>query len=182
MINVPSFIQSVEEVRVKDYGRISVHVAFGGNYYGIVSLEELGVRWREDKLGMLVKLAREIWGKIDETSIVYPEIPGIRGLYGIRFVEEISRSPYKAYGILIFGSKNKPLVDRSPSGTGTSAHLAYLHYTGKLRSGEEGEFISAIGTVFRGRIVGRTNVGSLRAITPEIATRDKGGYITGYAT
>ena len=82
----------------------------------------------------------------------------------------------------MFGGPRRPLLDRSPSGTGSSAHLAYLYYKGIVKREEPVEFISAINTSFLGRIVNEVVVGGRRAIIPEISTRNKACYITGYST
>lgn len=182
MVNVPSFVHSVKEVEVGGYGRLRVPVVFGGNFYGIVELRELGLRWSREALPELIRVAREVWAQIDGPDVAHPTVKGLRGVYGVRFVEKVRDEPYRAYGILIFGSRDRPLVDRSPSGTGTSAHLAYLHSRGELGVGAEAEFVSAVGTVFRGRVLGVTKVGPYEAVVPEVSTVDRGGYVTGYAT
>ncbi len=182
LVNVASFVLDTKKVEVDGYGEVRVYISFGGDFYGIINLEELGLKWNKNTLPELISIARQVWNEIDDNSIAHPIVKGVKGIYGIRFVEKVSDNPYRAYGILIFGSKDKPLIDRSPSGTGTSAHLAYLHYIGELRVGEKGDFTSAINTVFEGKILSEATVGPYKAIVPQITSKDKGGYITGYST
>jgi proline racemase len=66
-------------------------------------------------------------------------------------------------------------LDRSPTGTATSARLAVLDARGEA----PGEFVneSVISTRFSGRIAGRTRVGEHEAIVPAITGR---AWITGF--
>jgi len=70
-------------------------------------------------------------------------------------------------------------VDRSPCGTGTCAVMAVVDAMGLL--GEDKPFVheSLIGTMFTGRIAGRTSVGEYQAIVPEI---EGSAWITGEHT
>lgn len=113
---------------------------------------------------------------------VTKEIPSTSAeVYGVRLSKKISESPLKYYGILFFGSPSRMLLDRSPSGTGSSAHIAYLHHIGEVEAGDVVEFVSAINTSFSARILGVTESGGRRAVIPEISTVDRGCHITGYS-
>ena len=68
-------------------------------------------------------------------------------------------------------------LDRSPCGTGTSARMADLYAKGKLHIGDEFVHESIIGTPFRGKIVGESQVGDYPAINTEISGR---AYMTGF--
>jgi len=66
-------------------------------------------------------------------------------------------------------------LDRSPTGTATSARMAVLDARGTL--GETYVAESVLDTRFSGRVVGRTTVGELPAIVPAISGR---AWITGF--
>ena len=68
--------------------------------------------------------------------------------------------------------------DRSPCGTGTSARMAALHARGELPLDTEFVNESFIGTRFIGRLVGRTAVGAVPAVVPEITGS---AWVTGTA-
>jgi proline racemase len=70
-------------------------------------------------------------------------------------------------------------VDRSPSGTGTAAVMAVIDAMGLLS--EDKAFVqeSVLGTLFAGRLTGRTVVGEYPAIVPEI---EGSAWITGEHT
>lgn len=77
-----------------------------------------------------------------------------------------------AQNVVVFGRGS---LDRSPCGTGTCAKMAALHAKGILRVMDEFTHESIIGTLFKGRIVGKTNVGEFEAIVPEITGS---GFVT----
>jgi proline racemase len=54
--------------------------------------------------------------------------------------------------------------------------MAILHARGQMAVGDSLTAVSLIGSKFRGRILGETEVGSVPAIRPEISGR---GWITG---
>ncbi|MCX8185001.1 MAG: proline racemase family protein [Sulfolobales archaeon] len=178
LVNVPSYVLGVTKVKSASFGEFSVYLAYGGNLYGVIDLDELGVEWNMSVLPDLVELSKEIWLYVYERARALSPYE----LYGFRFSKAIARSPPKYYGILVFGSLERPLLDRSPSGTGSSAHLAYLHYIGAAGILESIEFVSAVNTVFVGRILSEIAVGERSAVVPEISTAIRGCYLTSYST
>ncbi len=176
MVNVPSYVLSSVSVSVDGYGQIKTYLAYGGNLYVVVDLDSLGLDWSSERIHEFYSLARKVWVAVTK------EIPSTNAeLYGVRLSKKISESPLKYYGILFFGSPSRMLLDRSPSGTGSSAHIAYLHHIGEVEAGDVVEFVSAINTSFSARILGVTESGGRRAIIPEISTVDRGCHITGYS-
>lgn len=180
--NVPSFKLNDFTIELNEYGKIPVPVVFGGNFYAIVDMEKLGIDYSRDSLKELVDIAKEIIEKIDHERIEHPLIPGIKGLYGVRFHSYENKKSDRVNGPLLFGTKERVTIDRSPSGTGSSAHLAYLYSIGKdIKLGEEVRFLSAIGTEFGCVAEREMKVGSYKAILPVISTVDRGCYITAYS-
>ena len=59
-------------------------------------------------------------------------------------------------------------VDRSPTGTGVSAHLAILAARGRLTDHTPYVIESILGTTFTGKIVDRLTFHGIPAIIPEI--------------
>lgn len=177
LVNVPSFV--LGEIRAKSarLGSLTVYLAYGGNLYGVVDLDELGVDWNPDAVADLAELSKELWSSISESARRACPYE----LYGFRFSKRISDQPLRYYGVLVFGSPKRPLLDRSPSGTGSSAHLAYLYYKGIVKSMEIVEFVSAVNTSFLGRVIGETTVNERKAVVPEISTANRACYITGYS-
>ncbi len=180
--NVPSFKLADLYVKLEKYGEIRIPIVFGGNFYAMVDMDELGIEYSQDNLKDLVDIAKEIIGKVDSENIRHPLFSDINGLYGVRFHSYENRRGKRVLGPLMFGTKDRVSVDRSPSGTGSSAHLAYLYYEKKeVALGEEAKFISAIGTEFGCAAGKEVEVGPHMAIVPVITTLDKGCFITAFS-
>ena len=70
-----------------------------------------------------------------------------------------------ARNAVFYGDK---AIDRSPCGTGTSARMAQLHARGRTQTGDGFVHESIIGSLFKGRVEGETNVADRKAIIPSI--------------
>ncbi len=183
LINVPSFLYASYKVNLKEFGYIDVPVLFGGDFYAIINLDSMGLRYSRKILQKLLNLSVEIFDQTSGNEIVHPILKDVKGLYGVRFQSKVSDEPLEMYGVLFYGSKNRLHVDRSPSGTSSSAHLAYLYFVEKrLKLGQDVEFFSAIETKFIGRVIREVEIGKINAIVPQISSIDKACYITGYST
>ena len=80
--------------------------------------------------------------------------------------------------MVIFAQGDKG-IDRSPCGTGTSAHLATLYAKGQIKLNQESVHESVIGTTFKGKVVSQAKVNGSNAIIPEITGS---AYTTGINT
>ena len=166
-LNVPSFVLDVEQtVRVPGIGSVDYDLAFGGAFYAFCRAEELDLALepkharRLQALGLAIKQAI-----MAERTISHPTEPELGYLYGTIFVAP----PHTPEGDLrqtcIFANG---ALDRSPTGTGVSAHLALLHAKGNLQVGQSLRFESILGTLFGGKIVEETQLGPYPAIIPEV--------------
>ena len=81
------------------------------------------------------------------------------------FWQEEGEEPLTQRNVTVFADGE---VDRSPCGSGTSARLALLDRSGRLRRGEELRHRSIVDTEFRGRVVGETEVAGLPAVVTEV--------------
>jgi len=137
--NVPSYRKAKDAtVDVPGVGKVSGDVAWGGNWFYLVSHHEQSL-----ELANPEKLTNFTW-RIRQAvnSQGFPEIDHIELFGPPRTPGAHSRNfvlcPGKAY-------------DRSPCGTGTSAKLACLAADGKLREGEPWVQESILGSTFTGR-------------------------------
>ena len=89
-------------------------------------------------------------------QVVHPLDAGLKGIYGTIFTAPPQHPDAHLRNVTIFADAE---VDRSPCGTGTAAVMAVLSEMGVL--GEDAPFVheSIVGTLFTGRIAGRTPVG-----------------------
>lgn len=182
LINVPSFILSNINAAISGYGKLNLPIIFGGDFYTMIDADALHIPYGRGQLPEYMRITKEILGSVKQDDIVHPLDPGLRGLYGVRYQTIAEGSSNRMHGILFFGNGERVSLDRSPSGTSSSAHLAYLYYVQKrIGVGEEVEFVSATGSVFKCKILEETRVADHPAIVPEISTTDRACFITGYA-
>ena len=176
--NVPSFVYEAGlPVRLGSSRTLPVDISFGGAFYAIVDAEAAGLSVDAAKLPELRRLGTEVKAEVERLrQVVHPVDPGLKGIYGTIFTAPPQRPDAHLRNVTIFADAE---VDRSPCGTGTAAVMAVLSEMGVLA--EDAPFVheSIVGTVFTGRIVGRTQIGERPAIVPEI---QGSAWITGEHT
>ncbi|MES2795612.1 MAG: 4-hydroxyproline epimerase [Bacteroidota bacterium] len=167
LTNVPSYLAAENiEVDCPDLGRLKVDVAYGGNFYAIVDVQENFSGLENYTADQLISWARVLRKQINEShEFVHPENKTIRGLSHIQWTGKVIKPSSSARNAVFYGDK---AIDRSPCGTGTSARMAQWAAKGKLKMGEEFVHESIIGSQFIGRIEGETKVGEFAAIIPSV--------------
>ena len=172
--NVPSFATHLDApVDVPGLGELRVDLAYGGAFCAFVDAEALGYAIVPDEARELAELGERIRPAVaSQLEIAHPLEPALSALSFVVFTAA-PRAGGDARNATVVAPGR---LDRSPTGTATSARLAVLAARGRL--GDDEEFVneSVIGTRFVGRIVGRTQVGELDAIVPAISGR---AWITG---
>ena len=168
LTNVPAFLYAEGlTAEVDGLGEITVDVAYGGNFYAIVepqrNFRDIADHRAIDLVGWSPKLRAALNEKY---SFTHPERPEIAGLSHILWTGAPQHAQATARNAVFYGDK---AIDRSPCGTGTSARMAHRAAKGRLKEGEEFVHESIIGSLFKGRIEGRTKVGDRDAIIPSIA-------------
>ena len=174
-LNVPSFVLDVEQtVRVPGIGAVEYDVAFGGAFYAFCRAEALGLTLEPKHAPQLQALGLTIKQAImAERTIFHPTEPELGYLYGTIFVSPPLTTKGDVRHTCIFADG---ALDRSPTGTGVSAHLALLHAKGGLGVRQALRFESILGTSFGGKIVEATQLGQYPAIIPEV---DGHAWLTG---
>jgi proline racemase len=172
--NVPSFVFA-PGVPVRAGGRdLKVDVAFGGAFYAILDAEAAGLAVTPGRLPDLRRVGMEIKRAVEAAlSVVHPLDKGLNGIYGTIFTGPPERGDADLKNVTIFADAE---VDRSPCGTGTCAVMAVIDAMGLMPDGRAFGHESLIGTLFNGRITGRTRVGDFEAILPEL---EGSAWITG---
>ena len=165
--NVASYLdrQGIE-IDVPDFGSLTVDVAYGGNFYGII--EPQGAYSGLDDLGAarILQLSPVIRTLVREAfTPVHPLDPTIRGVSHLLWADKPKGEGADGRNAVFYGDK---AIDRSPCGTGTSARLAHLHATGRLPVGQAFVHESYIGSRFTGRVEAETEVGGRPAIIPSV--------------
>ena len=176
--NVPSFLYKSMKIRVEGVGEIPVDIAFGGNFYSMVSAKDLGIKVQPQNLRKLIDMAINILEATNtRIKLQHPEKSHIRGDLSCTIIyDDPSRSEADARNVVICRGGQ---VSREPCGTGTSARMATLYAKGKLKLRQEFVNESIIGTVYLGKLLSETKVGEYPAVVPEITGS---AYITGIHT
>lgn len=165
--NVPAYLAKQGlEIDVPGFGPLSIDVSYGGNYYAIV--EPQGPYKGLDDLGAsrIVELSRTIREMIrDIYEPVHPLDDRIRGVSHLLWADKPKHDGADGRNAVFYGER---AIDRSPCGTGTSARMAHLHATGRLKVGERFVHESYICSRFIGRVEAETMLGDVPAIIPSI--------------
>ncbi len=175
-VNQPAFVYSEGvDVKLDGFGGIKADIAFGGNFFALVSAEQLGMDIDMANIDRFMDAGLKIRGYVNEhCDIVHPLKPHIKTVDLVEFYQPL-RTGEKGYrNLVIFGNKQ---FDRSPCGTGTSAKLSLMYSRGEISLGEEIISESILGSRFKGRAVEETSVGGYSGIIPRISGR---AYITSY--
>ena len=165
---VPAFVEHLDvAVKTEAFGTISVDVAFGGVYYALVDVEQVGLTIAPQNARQLADLGVELRTIINEqVKLQHPLYPQINQLAYVMFRNRVSDTEYQTCTTLPPGR-----VDRSPCGTGSSANLATLAARGKVDVGSKLKSKSIIGSEFNVELLGRTEVGARPAVLPRIQGR-----------
>ncbi|RLK25425.1 proline racemase [Micromonospora sp. M71_S20] len=174
--NVPSFAAALDAVvDVPGLGRVRYDLAYGGNFYAMVDLAELGLSLDGVHKQPLLEAGLAIMAAVDATDRpVHPEQPDISGCRHVYLAGEGSDARHSRHAMVI----HPGWFDRSPCGTGTSARMAQLHARGLLPFDRDFVNESLLGTRFVGRLVGTTTVAGRPAVVPTVTGR---AWLTGTA-
>jgi proline racemase len=174
--NVASYSHALDAaVDVPGLGKVTYDLAYGGNFYAILPLEQLGIPFDRAEKARILKAGLDIMDAINATDRpVHPLDPGIHSCKHVQFT---------APGMDGADSRNAMAIhpgwfDRSPCGTGTSARMAQLHARGELALNTDYVNESFIGTRFTGRLIEEATVGPHPAVIPTVTGR---AWITGTA-
>ncbi|MBL7851906.1 MAG: 4-hydroxyproline epimerase [Cyclobacteriaceae bacterium] len=147
-------------------GELTLDVAYGGNFYAIVDVQENFKGLEHYTADQLVNWSRELRKDINKHhSFVHPEDPTISKCSHILWTGKTLDPQSTARNAVFYGDK---AIDRSPCGTGTSARLAQWHARGRIKQGEEFVHESIIGSKFIGRVEEVTSLGNVPAIVPSV--------------
>ena len=141
-------------------GGVVVDVAFGGAIYAFVPAARLGLRVAPEHLPALIAAGRQIKHELDGEPVSrHPRDPRLSGIYGTVFYDELGPRHQRSVAIFADGE-----VDRSPTGSATSARTALLLDDGVLAEGETWRADSIIDTTFVAQAVGHTAEGVLTEV------------------
>ncbi|MBB4194588.1 proline racemase [Rhizobium aethiopicum] len=166
--NVPSFAEVLDrEVETPKWGRIKIDVAFGGVYYALVDIDQLGLDITPANARQLAEAGIELKSLLaGQVSVAHPVLSGVDEIAYVMFRSREADGAVRTCTTLQPGR-----VDRSPCGTGSSANLATLYARGEVAVGDRRTSRSIIGGEFLAEAIGEAEVGGRRAVLPRISGR-----------
>jgi proline racemase len=154
--NVPSFVVA----RGVEADGIEVDVAYGGAIYAFAPAERFGLRVVPGDLVELIAAGRRVKRALEGSEVArHPGDERLSGIYGTVLYEEVG--PLHQRNVAIFADGE---VDRSPTGSATSARTALLRDGGGLAEGQSWRNDSIVGTTFHARAVGEAAGGVLTEV------------------
>lgn len=178
LTNVPAFLYKENlSAEVPELGKITVDVAYGGNFYAIVDPQENFRDMADYTASQLIGYSPKLRTALNEKySFVHPDNPTINGLSHILWTGKANDPTAHARNAVFYGDK---AIDRSPCGTGTSSRMAQWAAHSKLKVGDAFIHESIIGSLFHGKVEASAKVGDFEAIVPSVAGW---AQVTGYNT
>jgi proline racemase len=163
--NVPSFAVSLgTALRTDRWGELRYDVAFGGVFYAIIDVDQLGLEIRPELARDLAEAGIMLKGLLkSEVRLAHPDLPSVNEIAYVMFRDREADGAVRTCTTLMPGR-----VDRSPCGTGSSANLALLYARGEVNVGDARRSRSIIGGEFLAEVVKETRVGEIIAIVPRI--------------
>ncbi|GAA1167622.1 proline racemase family protein [Streptomyces hebeiensis] len=172
--NVPAYCDRLDEtIEVPGLGEVRYSLAFGGNFYAMVDLDDVRLPFDRQRKDEILSAGLAIMDAINTSAPPeHPQIDGVGHCHHVEFIAPGSDAAHSRHAMAI----HPGWFDRSPCGTGTSARMAELHARGELPLHQDFVNESFIGSRFTGRLVGETTVGGLPAVLPTITGR---AWVTG---
>lgn len=163
--NVPAFALEIQTpVKTAQWGTIKADIAFGGVFYALVDVKEIGLCIAPEHARALAEAGIAIKSLLkDQVMVAHPEIDGLDEIAYVMFRDRDPDGAVRTCTTLRPGR-----VDRSPCGTGSSANLAVLHAKGEVKPGDSRISRSIIGGTFKAEAIGETHVGNRKAVLPRI--------------
>ena len=151
-VNVPASVTA----RGVDAGEVEADVAWGGAFYAFVRAEAFGLRVAPEDLPALIAAGRAVKAALDGTPVSrHPDDDRLSGIYGTVLTERVGPRHHRNVAIFADGE-----VDRSPTGSATSARTALL----APPDGETWRNDSIVGTTFYARAIGAADGGVLTEV------------------
>src|SRR6478672_7229504 len=154
--NVPAFVMA----RGVAVAGIEVDVAYGGAIYAFAPASSCGLRVAPEDLPELIAAGRAVKRELDGTDVArHPDDDRLSGIYGTVFYEQVGPLHQRTVAIFADGE-----VDRSPTGSATSARTALLLDDGSIADSDTWRAESIVGTTFHARAIGHTPEGLLTEV------------------
>lgn len=165
---VPSFVEALDiEINTNDFGPIKVDIAFGGVYYALIDVEQIGLKIAPENARELGTIGVNLLEQVnDQVRVQHPELKALDQVAYVMFRHKVDDKTYQTCTTLPPGR-----VDRSPCGTGSSANLATLSARGLVSESDKLVSYSTIGGQFQIELLGHCKVSERQAVLPRVTGR-----------
>lgn len=156
----PSFVtKQGAEIETADWGRIRYDLCFGGVFYALVDVDQIGVTIAPENARQLAMTGVALRNLIAaQEAARHPTTPALDGLAYVMFRSDDPDGALRTCTTLRPGR-----ADRSPCGTGSNSDMAARHARGGVKPGDTVISRSIIGGEFTTEFVAETTVGPYAA-------------------
>jgi proline racemase len=156
-VNVPANVTA----RDVDAGEVRADVAWGGAFYAFVDAAAFGLRVTPEDLPALIVAGRSVKAALAGAAVSrHPHDDRLSGIYGTVVTERVGPRHHRNVAIFADGE-----VDRSPTGSATSARTALLLADGEIGMGDSWRNESIAGTAFHAKAIGEVAEGVLTEVS-----------------
>jgi proline racemase len=165
---VPSFVEHLgATIETDEYGPIKADIAFGGVYYALIDVDQVGLTIAPENARRLACEGVRLRGLVNQQiKVQHPVFDALNEVAYVMFRNRIDNKTWQTCTTLPPGR-----VDRSPCGTGSSANLATLAARGLIQPGDELTSRSTIDGEFKVQLLGLTEVAGRAAVLPRVTGR-----------
>lgn len=165
---VPAFVEHLDVVvETEAFGSLKADIAFGGVYYALVDVDQVGLSIAPEHARELATAGVALKDIINrQVKVQHPLLKEVNDIAYVMFRNRLDGRTYQTCTTLPPGR-----VDRSPCGTGSSANLATLAARGLVEVGDRLVSRSTINGEFQVQLLGRTEVGGRPAVLPRVTGR-----------
>jgi proline racemase len=140
---------------------VEADVAWGGAFYAFVPAAAFGLRVTPEDLPALIVTGRAVKAALEGTPVArHPHDDRLSGIYGTVLTERVGPRHHRNVAIFADGE-----VDRSPTGSATSARTALLLADGEIGVGDVWRNDSIAGTSFTARPIDEVAEGVLTEVS-----------------
>lgn len=168
--NIPSYHVGDVDVTLPDGRELRVEIAFGGLYYGFIDAASAGLKLEQKSEPQIISTAQSLWKAIGATTLNTDPVSGKQvspDLFTFTSKQEAEQgSDYLAANVYKPGR-----MGRTPSGTGSSAHIALRIAQGAHNPAQPFVQRSLLGTFFTGTATCSTLSNGYPCVLPTIGTK-----------
>lgn len=166
-LNMPPSFVAIQDavIETAQWGSVTYDVCFGGVFYALVDVEQVGLSIEPDQARQLADTGVALWKLIaPQTKIFHPDVPAI---HDVAYVMFRATDPD---GVIRTCTTLRPgRVDRSPCGTGSNSNMAVQQKLELVHPGDTRVSRSIIGSEFITTFLNSTQIGPYQATQCSVA-------------